>query len=143
MKCAFCDAPVADDAERCPSCSAQLQRTCPSCGKFNPVHIPSCFACGKALPPLPATPEPASIEPLAAPKPPPSWGSIALRVIGWLLVASSFLAAITSQGTVTVVNALLFGFLFLYLARLKETTDGTWEAVNRIESQLNNRSRRR
>jgi hypothetical protein len=143
VNCAFCDAPVGDDAERCPSCSAILRRTCPSCGKINPVHVETCFACGKALPALPAAPEPTGVDPVEAPKPPLTAGSIVLRAMGFLLLLLAFFAAVGSYGTATVLNCLLFSFLFFCLARLKESTDGTWEVVNRIESQLNNRSRRR
>jgi hypothetical protein len=55
----------------------------------------------------------------------------------------AFIAGVTWQRAEPVVNCLLLSFIFFFFARLKETTDGTWEVVNRIENQLNNRSRRR
>lgn len=88
VNCAFCDAPVGDDAERCPSCSAILRRTCPSCGKINPVHVETCFACGKALPALPAAPEPTGVDPVEAPKPPLTAGSIVLRAMAFFCFCS-------------------------------------------------------
>src|SRR5258705_13148940 len=111
MNCVFCDAPVADDAERCPSCSAVIRRTCPSCGKINPVHVASCSACGETLPPMPPAPEPTDVGLLKAPEPPSSLGSFLLRLIGFFLLLLAFIAAVGSYGSAAVVNCLCFSFV--------------------------------
>jgi hypothetical protein len=97
VTCIFCDAPVADDVERCPSCTAVIRRVCPSCGKINPVTVENCFACAKPLPPLPASPEnppPAG----AMPEMPTSSGtSKVLRFAGVLAVIFGLVAAIQAR----------------------------------------------